>query len=442
VTGTLAKLEARLFDPPPPSLGRPLAVLQLLLRYPYALARDLIVGDLNMRAMSLVYTTLLSIVPLIAFSFAIVKGLGFHREFAPLLLEFLRPLGDRADELTARVLAYVDRMQGGVLGSLGLAFLVYTVISVIQKVEASCNHIWHVERARSFGRRFSEYLSVLVVAPVMMVTALGLVATLSTQALVRWLAAHEPFGLLLVMLGRLGPLLVVSAGFAFLYAFVPNTRVRARVALGAGLAAGAVWVTASVGFTRLVAYSTQMMAVYASFAISLLGLMWIWLNWLILLTGVQFAFYLQYPQYLRSGQREVQPTARLRERLALSALVLVGQTFARGERRCTVDTLSEALAVPSSALGPVIDALETAGLVATGSAENLLLGRDPSGVTLAAVFEAVRDGAVGRGLTLRQAHLVAAAEQACDGLETAIRERFSAVTLADLIARAGPPARG
>jgi membrane protein len=438
--GPLAKLEARLFQPGPSALGRPFALLLALLRYPYALVRDLVVGDLNLRAMSLVYTTLLSIVPLIAFSFAIVKGLGFQREFAPLLLEFFRPLGARAGELTARVLEYVDRMQGGVLGSVGLAFLIYTVISVIQKVEESCNHIWHVERARSFARRFMEYLSVLLVGPLLLVTALGLIARLSAQVQVRWLAAHEPFGTLLTLVGKLGPLAVVAAGFAFLYSFVPNTRVRPRVALTAGLAAGAVWVAASLVFARLVAASTEMLAVYASFAIALLGLVWIWLNWLILLTGTQFAFYLQNPQYLRWGEREVQPTARLRERLAVSALLLVGQAFAGGARRYTVASLSEELEVPSIALGPVIDALEGAELLETGGGEALLLGRDPARITLDAVLAAVRDAPSGRAITLREARLVGAAERACDALEAAIRDRLGGVTLADLLAEAPPPA--
>ena len=431
----LRRLESLLFAARPATLRRPLALLLGVLRYPYALARDLIVGDLNMRAISLVYTTLLSLVPLIAFSFAVVKGLGFHRAFAPLLLEFFRPLGERAGELTDRVLDFVDRMQGGVLGSLGLAFLVWTVISVIQKVEESFNHIWHVARARSFGRRLSEYLGVLVVAPVVMVTALGLVASLSAQSLVRWFAAHEPFGTLLVMLGRIGPLLVVTVGFAFLYSFVPNTRVRLRVAFAAGAAAGAVWVAASFGFTRLVAYATQMMAVYASFAIALLALMWLWVNWLILLTGALFGFYLQHPEYLRSGEREVQPTAPLRERLAPSVMVLVARAFTGGERRWTIASLSDALAIPSSALAPVVDALASAGLIATGARELLFPGRDPSRITLDAVLDAVRDGPSGRSITLRDAQLVDVAERVCDDCEATLRERLGRVTLQALSER-------
>jgi membrane protein len=430
------RFEALLFEPSHQGLTRPVVPVLVLLRYLYAITRDLVIGDLNMRAMSLVYTTLLSIVPLIAFCFAIVKGLGFQHDLEPLIYEFFRPLGDRGPELTARVIGFVDHVQGGVLGSLGLAFLVWTVISVIQKVEESFNHIWHVEQARSLARRLGEYLSVLVAGPILIVVGLGLIASISTQSLIVWLESHQPFGTLLLMLGKLAPLLVVAAGFTFLYTFVPNTRVRLRFALAAGFAAGAAWVAASLLFAQLVAYSTRMMAIYAGFAIVLLALMWVWLNWLIVLTGALLAFYLQNPQYLRSGQREVVPTARLSERLGLSVMYLVAKAFASGERRWTVETLSEALAVPSIALGPVVDALEAAGLLQSTEHETLVPGRDPSGIMLDAVLSAVRDGKSGRAIALRRARVAGPAEAVCERVDAAIREQLGRVSLREF--SAGP----
>ena len=431
------RFEAWLFRAPGAVVGRLAAGGLTVLRYAYALTRDLVLGDLNLRAMSLVYTSLLSLVPLIAFSLSIMKGLGFQREFEPLLYEFFRPLGDRATELTQRVLGFVDHMQGRVLGSVGLVFLVWTVLSVIQKVEESFNYIWQVERARSFARRFGEYLGVLVVAPIVIITALGLVASLGSSSAVLWLAAREPFGTLLVMLGRLGPWLIVGAGFAFLYSFIPNAGVRTWVALVAGFTAGAAWVAASIFFTQLAGWSTRMMAVYASFAIVLLALMWFWLNWLVLLVGAQFAFYLQNPRYLRSGQHEVQPTARLREQLALGVMYLVGRSFETGEQGLGVGALAELLDVPSSALGPVVDALVSAGLLRTVEDETLLPGREPARIMLDAVLAAVRDGRIGRGARLAEARIPAPAERAGEQVDAAIRAELGRTSLRDFIARGG-----
>lgn len=432
----LSKFEALLFEPPAGALGRGGVAAQLVLRYLYALVRDLLFGDLNMRAMGLVYTTLLSLVPLCAFSFAILKGLGFNHDLAPLLYEFFRPLGERAGELTQRVLGFVDQMASGVLGSLGLAFLIWTVVSVVQQVEDCFNHIWHVEQRRSLMRRFSEYLGVLVVGPVLMVTAFGLTASLATHAAVVWLAAHEPFGAILVMLGRLGPTLIVTAGFTFLYMFIPNTRVQLRAALAAGLAAAAAWVAAGFAFTALVTYSTQLMAVYASFAIVLLALMWLWLNWLILLAGALLAFYLQNPGSLRSGQRELVPTARLCERLALSVMYLVARAFAAGTARYSVSALAERLEAPSIALGPVVDALVFAGLLETTDGEQLLPGRDPARITLDEVLAAVRDGRSGRAMMLRRARIVAPAEEVCARVEAALRAELGRLTLREFAEQA------
>jgi len=127
-----------------------------ILRYIYGLGRDIVFGQLTLRSMSLVYTTLLSVVPLIAFSFSILKGLGKHKELEPLLFDFLAPLGAQGEEITQQVIALVDNVKGGVLGGVSLAFFIYTAISMVQKVEESFNYVWHVSKPRSFSRRFSE----------------------------------------------------------------------------------------------------------------------------------------------------------------------------------------------------------------------------------------------------------------------------------------------
>src|SRR5919109_4437434 len=150
-------------------------------RYAYALLRDLAQGDLNLRAMSLVYTTMIAIVPLLSFVFAFVKGPGLHRDFEPLLLRFLTPLGSpRAAELTQRIVGFVDNVSGLALGTLGMAILLWSALSMAQKVESSFNFVWRVDRPRSFARRFSEYLAFMLVGPLVMSLAMGGIATLSS----------------------------------------------------------------------------------------------------------------------------------------------------------------------------------------------------------------------------------------------------------------------
>src|SRR5690554_298710 len=160
----------------------------------YALIRDVLSGQLTLHAMSLVYTTLLSIVPLLALSFSVLKALGVHQRMEPFLFQFFQPMGPQGVEVAERILEFVDNMKVGVLGSVGLALLVYIVISLVQKIERSFNMIWRVPEMRSMAQRFSNYLSVIMVGPLLMVSAIGVTAAIFSSEIAQTLIAIEPFG--------------------------------------------------------------------------------------------------------------------------------------------------------------------------------------------------------------------------------------------------------
>ncbi|MDH3930474.1 MAG: YihY/virulence factor BrkB family protein, partial [Deltaproteobacteria bacterium] len=151
--------------------------LTRVLRVFYVVIRDLLEGQLTLRAMSLVYTTLLAMVPLLAVSFSVLKGFGVHNQIEPLLLNFLRPMGERGVEVTSRIIGFVDSVKAGVLGSVGFALLIYTVISLIQKIEQACNDTWQVNRSRPLSQKFSDYLSVILIGPLLVFSALGITAS-------------------------------------------------------------------------------------------------------------------------------------------------------------------------------------------------------------------------------------------------------------------------
>jgi membrane protein len=410
-----------------------------VLRYPFALVRDLLAGELNLRAMGLVYTTLLSLVPLAAFAFAVLKGLGVHRDLEPLIYEFLRPIGARATELTAQFMDFVDNVRGDVLGSVGLAFLLYTVISTIQKLEEAFNFAWHVERPRSIMRRVSEYLSLMVVGPVFIVVVLSLFGAIGSNDAMAWLTAHEPFGTILRALGLIGPFLFVTGVFTFLYSFVPNTRVRLRSALIGGVVAGLLWAGSGALFARIVAASTQMVAIYAGFAIFLAALIWIYLSWLILLIGAQLSFYVQNPRYLRVGQGHVRLTSALRERLAFTVMLLIARKFVAGEPPWQMRALAEDLEIPGSALATVTRSLEHAGLLTLTEDEELIPARDLEGIELTDILQAVRDERRYDTWLLWRARTEPAADEIANSLEAGMRERISGMTLRQLASRHALP---
>ena len=406
-----------------------------LLRYPFALVRDLLTGALNLRAMGLVYTTLLSLVPLAAFAFAVLKGLGIHRDLEPLIYEFLEPIGERAYELTEQFMRFVDNVRGDVLGSVGLAFLLYTVISTIQKLEEAFNFAWHVERPRSIMRRVSEYLSLMVVGPIFIVVVFSLFGAISQHRAMGWIVAHEPFGSVARALGLLGPYLFVTGVFTFLYAFVPNTRVRFKAALIGGLVAGLLWAATGAIFARVVAASTRMVAIYAGFAIFLAALIWIYISWLILLIGAQLSFYVQNPRYLRVGQGQVRLTSALRERLAFTVMVLIARKFVAGEPPWQQRDLAEDLEIPGNALASVIRSLERAGLLTLTEDEELVPARDLESVKLTDILHAVRDERQYETWLLWRARTEPVADEIANSIEAGMRERIDGMTLRELASR-------
>jgi membrane protein len=423
------RIERRLWPDPTPPGSQLRALVVLPARFVYALARDLSEGQLTLRAMSLVYTTLLSLVPLLAFSFSVLKGFGVHRQVEPLLFEFLAPLGPQGAEITEQIIGFVDNIKGGVLGGIGLALLVFTVVSMIQKVEDTFNYIWQVQKSRSLARRFSDYLSVILVGPVFMVIAMGLLATINSTALMQTIAEIEPFGTILAMIARLAPLTVVALVFAFVYAFVPNTRVRLVPALVGAAIAGAVWTLGGSLFASIIVGSTRFAAIYSSFAIAIIALIWVYLSWLVLLLGSQLAFYLQNPRRLRLGREQLKLSIARTERLALDIMRQVGDAFRRGER-IGFEQLAKRLDCPARSLQDITDRLESEGLLVHTEDGNFVPGREPGTIALTDVLAAVRgEDAIGDGTIGSLLGELRAAE----------KERLGGLTLGELVERGAAP---
>ena len=370
--------------------GRFGQILATVLRYVYGLARDIVFGQLTLRAMSLVYTTLLSVVPLIAFSFSVLKGLGKHKELEPLLYDLTEPLGPQGKEITDQVIALVDNVKGSVLGGISLAFFIYTAISMVQKVEESFNYVWYVSKPRSFARRFSEYFFVLLIGPVVMVVALGVLASIQSNAVVQLILSNESLGPIFVVISKFTPYLLVTGVFSFLYMYMPNTKVKITSALVGGLFGGFLWASAGVFFATFILYASRTQLIYSGFAVAITTLIWLYLSWLILLIGAQLAFYYQQPAFLRIGRREPRLSNSMRERLALNIMYLVGTAFRNPNETTSLNEISQRLKIPSMALAPVMIALENDGLLTTSESDELLPGREMARISVNDILAVVR----------------------------------------------------
>lgn len=302
---------------------------------PSALFRELMQGEITLRAMGLVYTTLLSITPLLALSFSVLKGFGVHNQLEPLLLQFMAPLGTKAEEVTKQVLGFVDNIQVGALGVVGLVTLLYTVLMMMQQIEKAFNYLWQLPANRSLHKQFSKYISVIMVAPILLFTMFGLVSSLSHTALVERISSHSSWAIVIQFI----PVLLVIAVFTFVYIFIPNTRVKCLPALGAGLIAGIAWQTGGWMFASFVVSSGQQTAIYSVFAGLFLFMFWMYIGWIIVLLGARLTYYFQYPEAVFQIGRPDNLSLESRELLSAAVLREIGLGFTQGQPPMTLEEL-------------------------------------------------------------------------------------------------------
>ncbi len=333
------------------------------LRLLYVVAHDLTTGQLTLRAMGLVYTTLISLVPLLAVSFSVLKAFGVQGQIEPFLLEFLTPLGPKGKEIGTTIIGFIDNMNVGVLGAVGLGVLFYTVVSLVQKIEQTFNHIWQIGNSREFLRRVADYLSVLMIGPVMVVSALAMTASMVSSTFVQYLISIEPFGTMFYYLGLMIPYVLIIVAFAFMYIFIPNTSVKLGPALTGATVSGILWKTAGMLFASFAAGSTKYDAIYSSFAILIMFMIWLYLSWLIFLLGSQIAFYRQHPEHVRRSRGIIKLSSRQKEKLALMTMYWIGKRYYLGQKPWTLSALSTELGVPADLLSTMLDNLTSKGLI-------------------------------------------------------------------------------
>lgn len=328
-----------------------------------------------LRASALTYTSLLSLIPLLALMFAILKGLGVQRRLEPFLLEKLT-IG--SEEVAARIMEYIDRTNVSSLGVVGIVTLIITSVLVLKNVERSFNWIWKVKKGRSWTRTVSDYLSVLMITPICILLALSLTTYFGSDSFTQWMEAHWLMGGVLRFLIRASPYVVMWIAFAVFYLFMPNTRVNLASALVGGVVGGTLWQLTQWGYIRYQFGMGQYNAIYGALSQLPILLVWIYVSWVILLFGAEIAFAHEnlerYTEKKAFSFQEWEPPAVE----ALQVLKIVGDRFLEGRDPFTLEELSRELSMPRSRLESRLRRLEELGWIAPRrEAASLILFRCP-----------------------------------------------------------------
>lgn len=362
------------------------------LTWGHTLACEITERGLIYRAKALVYTTLLSFAPLLAVSFSVLKAFGVHNQLKPFLLEILAPLGEKGAELGDHIVGFVENINVGVLGSIGILFLIYSVVSLLEIIKDSFNQIWRTGETRVWSRRVSDYLSILLIGPVLVFSALGVRASMENTELVRNIIELEPFGTVYYLIGILIPYLLIISAFTFVYMFMPSARVNFVSALVGAIVGGVAWRAAGRIFSIFVAESASYNAIYSGFAIVILFMFWLYVSWVTLLLGGVISFYHQHPGYLLYQGKSPKLSLRQHELLGFHLMYLIGKSYYEGETPWTLIALADTVSLPWEAVLEILHVLEKNGLLVSlhSDPESFLPSRAPETLSLQEIYRALR----------------------------------------------------
>ncbi len=337
-----------------------------------------------LRASALTYTSLLSLVPLLALMFSVLKGLGVQRRLEPLLLQHIA-MGN--EELVTQIIEYVDRTRIGALGAVGLVALIFTAVSVLGNVELSLNDIWQVHRGRNLMRKVADYIALLVVGPILLLASISLTTSLQSSQVLETLSLVGPA---VPYLMQALPFLAICIAFTAAYMILPNRRVPPVSALIGGMAGGLLWQIAEGGYIRFQFGMAKYNAIYGALAQLPMLLVWVYVSWCIVLFGAQLAFVHQLPEkgrFLKQDQELWTP----RLDGALAILVAVARRFERAEPPPTETALAAELGLNPAEAARIFERLEEVQLLRATQEDppGFVPARAPDRTPVAALLEAV-----------------------------------------------------
>jgi membrane protein len=360
-----------------------------------------------MRASALTYSTLLSIIPLLALTFSVLKGMGVQNALRPLVLE---KLAAGSEEIVAGIVDYINNTDVSHLGTIGLFFLVVSVLALITTIEEVFNEIWGVKETRTLYRRFADFFSVITIGPIFLLAAITMTSTLESQTFVRALMDRAVVGQAIVLLFQVLPYVVMWAAFTGLYIFVPNTRVSLRAAVIGGIFGGTLWQIAEWGYFSLQFGVARYNAIYGAMAVVPIFMVWIYVSWLIVLLGLEVTYVAQHLSNVPSEQFELRGrnvSFASRELAALTVLTAAAEAFQAGEPPRTVECFAAEVGLPPRLARSVVEQLLRLKLLceveADGGRTAYQPARSPESMPLAAVLEALREDGISH-TQLRASH--------------------------------------
>lgn len=336
-----------------------------LLRVSLASWKEFNEDNCNLYASALTFYSILSIVPILAMAFGIAKGFGFENVLQERLLEKFPGQQEIFGQIFGFAHTLLENTKGGLLAGVGVGMLFWTIIKVLSDIETSFNAIWKVTKTRTLIRKFSDYLSIMLICPILMVVASSLTVFVATQIafITQKIAVLGSISFLVNFILQLLPFAVMWALFTFVYLFMPNTKVRLSSGVFAGIIAGTLYQAVQWFYVKFQVGVASYNAIYGSFAALPLFLVWLQLSWRIVLFGAELAYVYQHAEEYDFKPDCARISYAMKRVLAVQVAALIVKNFVQGRRPVTFSHISDTLKVPPCLLAHILDQLVSSGIL-------------------------------------------------------------------------------
>ena len=350
----------------------------------------------QLRASALTFYSLISIVPVAAMAFGIAKGFGFEKMLETQLRDKLAGHEEVLNNIIQFSHSLLENTKGGLLAGVGLIVLFWAVVKVLGQIEDSINDIWGIKERRTLGRKFSDYLSLMLICPVLVILSSSVTVFVTTQVtlIMEKITFLGVFSSLVFLLLKLLPFGLLGGLFTFLYLFMPNTKVRLSSGLLAGIVAGIIFQAVQWAYITFQIGAAKYNAIYGSFAAFPLFLVWLQLSWLIVLYGAELSFAHQNADTYEFEADALQASHRIQTLLSLQIAHRLIKNFAAGAAPSTARQISQDLDIPIRLVNEILFNLVGSGILSgtetdIGGERGYQPARDIDGLTIQYITDAM-----------------------------------------------------
>lgn len=375
-------------------LPRPKSLLLRALRVIVLSIRGVSSDRVGLRASALTFYSLLSIVPVAAMVFGIAKGFGFERALERILLKGLEGQEEIVKRIVEFAHALLEDVKGGFIAGLGLLILFYTIIKILSHIENALNDIWGIKKPRSLGRKITDYLSVMLIGPVLFFTSSTMTVFISSrvQQIVEGTSALRVVSPGISFLLQFLPYMALWILFSFVYIFIPNTKIKWSSGILGGIIAGTLYHLFQFFYISLQIGVAKYNAVYGGFAALPLFFIWMQTGWLIVLFGAEIAFAHQNVETYEFEQECLTVSHAFKRLLSLRILHLLIRAFAMGRKPYTGGQIAHELEMPIRLVNEILFDLTASGFAIEVKADEgketaYEPARDPDTLTIKNVIE-------------------------------------------------------